>query len=194
MKKGNTVVFGLFKDRASVETAIERLKDSGFRTSDISVLMPEHSLTDDIGHVKSSKVPEGATAGAGTGLVLGGALGWLVGAGALAITGLAPLVAAGPIIAALAGAGVGGTVGGLAGGLIGLGVPEYEAKKYEGRVKEGGILLSVHADDGAWSRKAKDLLEELGAEDIASTSEESSDVDADDIRRRDGVNDRPIIL
>jgi hypothetical protein len=114
------------------------------------------------------------------GAVLGGALGWLAGIGALAIPGLGPFIAAGPIMAALAGAGVGGAVGGLAGALIGMGIPEYEAKRYEGRVKDGGILLSVHCDDSAWTKKAKEILERTGAEDVSSTGEAHSDVDTSD--------------
>ncbi len=171
MKMGNKSVFGIYRNRSAAERAIETLKNSGFRTSDISVLMPEGSYTDDLATLKQTKAPEGATTGAGTGIVLGGTLGWLVGAGVLAVTGLAPLVAAGPIIAALAGAGAGGAVGSLAGGLIGLGVPEYEAKRFEGRVTEGGILLSVHVDDNDWAKKARELLEQTGAEDISSSTE-----------------------
>jgi hypothetical protein len=168
---GNKVVFGIYNNRGAAERAIETLKNSGFRTSDVSVLMPEGSYTVDLATLKQSKAPEGATTGAGAGIVLGGTLGWLVGAGVLAVTGLAPLVAAGPIIAALAGAGAGGAVGSLAGGLIGLGIPEYEAKRFEGRVKEGGILLSVHADDMDWVKKAREILEQTGAEDISSSTE-----------------------
>jgi len=175
MKIGNKVVFGIYRNRVSAERAIETLKDSGFRTSDVSVLMPEGSLTDDLATTKQTKAPEGATAGAGTGILLGGTLGWLVGAGALAVTGLAPLIAAGPIIAALAGAGAGGAIGGLTGGLVGLGLPEYEAKRFEGRVKDGGILLSVHADDSNWVKKAQEILEQTGAEDISSSTEVPSE-------------------
>lgn len=171
MRSGNKVVFGIYKNRAGVEKAIETLRGSGFRMSDISVLLPQGSLSDDFAHIKQTKAPEGATTGAGAGIILGGAFGWLVGAGALALAGLAPLVAAGPIIAALAGAGVGGAVGTLAGALVGMGIPEYEAKRYEGRVKEGGILLSVHSDDSAWVKKAEELLEQTGGEDIASSTE-----------------------
>lgn len=171
MKQGNKVVFGIYQNRASVERAIEMFKTSGFRTADLSVLLPQGSLSDDFAHVKQTKAPEGATAGAGTGMVLGGTLGWLVGAGALAITGLAPLIAAGPIVAALAGAGVGGAVGTLTGGLIGMGIPEYEAKRYETYVKDGGILLSVHADDGEWVKKAEELMEQTGAKDVSSSKE-----------------------
>lgn len=171
MKMGNKAVFGIYRNRSAVERAVETLKNSGFRTSDISVLMPEGSYTDDLATLKQTKAPEGVTAGAGTGMVLGGTLGWLVGAGVLAVTGLAPLVAAGPILAALAGAGAGGAIGSLTGGLVGMGLPEYEAKRFEGRVTEGGILLSVHVDDMDWAKKARELLEQTGAEDISSSTE-----------------------
>lgn len=171
MKSGNKVVFGIYRNRNLVELALERFRDAGFRLADLSVLLPQGSLSDDFAHVKQTKAPEGATTGAGTGLVLGGALGWLAGAGALALTGLAPLIAAGPIIAALAGAGIGGTIGTLAGALIGLGIPEYEAKRFESRVSAGGILLSVHADDSDWVKRAEDLMQQTGAEDISSSTE-----------------------
>jgi hypothetical protein len=169
----NTAVFGIYRDRAGVEGAVEALKTADFRNSDISVLFPENEGTKDFAHEKNTKAPEGATTGAGTGALLGGGLGWLVGIGALAIPGLGPFIAAGPIMAALAGAGVGGTVGGLAGALIGMGIPEYEAKRYEGRVKDGGILLSVHSDNSEWTKKAKEILERTGAEDVSSTGEAS---------------------
>ena len=129
----------------------------------------------DFAHKKNTKAPEGATAGAGTGVVLGGALGWLVGIGALAIPGLGPFIAAGPIMAALAGAGIGSAVGGLTGALIGMGIPEYEAKRYEGRVKDGGILISVHSDGSEWTKRAKEILERTGAQDISSAGESSAD-------------------
>ena len=129
---------------------------------------------------KATKGPEGATAGATTGAVVGGTLGLLAGIGALAIPGLGPLIAAGPIVAALSGIGAGGVVGGLTGGLIGMGIPEYEAKRYEGRVKEGGILLSIHCDNSDWTKKAKNLLEQTGAEDISSTGESSADYEKTD--------------
>jgi hypothetical protein len=172
---GKTAVFGIYPAYASVEYGVEALKAGGFNHEDISVLFPEGSSSKDFAHEKGTKAPEGATAGAGTGVVLGGALGWLVGVGALAIPGLGPFIAAGPIMAALAGAGVGGTVGGLTGALIGMGIPEYEAKRYEGRVKDGGILLSVHCDSSDWTKRAKEILERTGAQDISSTSEASSD-------------------
>jgi hypothetical protein len=167
----NVSVFGIFDTRFSTEKAVERLKGSGFRMSDISVLMPDKASTHEFAHEKHTKAPEGAAAGASTGLVIGGTLGWLAGLGALAIPGVGPLVAAGPIMAAIAGAGVGGTVGGVSGALVGLGIPEYEAKRYEGSVKDGGILLSVHCDDTDSIKHAKELLEVTGAHDIASSSE-----------------------
>lgn len=176
----NTAVFGIYPSLASVEISVDELKSAGFRNTDISVLFPESAGTRDFAHEKSTKAPEGATTGAGTGAVVGGALGWLMGIGALAIPGLGPFIAAGPIMAALAGAGVGGTVGGVAGALIGMGIPEYEAKRYEGRVKEGGILLSVHSDNSDWTKRAKDILKRTGAQDIASTGEASADEPASD--------------
>jgi hypothetical protein len=172
MKKGNTVVFGIFDSRPQVESCVDLLKVQGFRNSDISMLMSDPEETRDLAHEKSTKAPEGATAGAAGGAVLGGAFGWLVGIGSLAIPGIGPFVAAGPIMAALAGATVGGALGGVSGALIGLGIPEYEAKRYEGYVKEGGILLSVHSDSSEWTKRAKELLKTSGARDISSTSEE----------------------
>jgi hypothetical protein len=171
----NTAVFGIYPTRTSVDSAVDALKAAEFRNQDISVLFPENTGTKDFAHEKNTKAPEGASTGAGTGAVLGGSLGWLAGIGALAIPGLGPFIAAGPIMAALAGAGVGGVVGGLTGALVGMGIPEYEAKRYEGRVKDGGILLSVHSDDSKWTKKAKEILERTGAQDISSTGEASSD-------------------
>jgi len=171
----NTAAFGIYSNRAAVENAVDELKAAGYRNTDISVLFPENVGTKDFAHEKHTKAPEGATTGAGTGLVVGGTLGWLAGIGALAIPGLGPFIAAGPIMAALAGAGVGGTVGGVVGALIGMGIPEYEAKRYEGRVKDGGILLSVHCDNSEWTRKGKEILERTGAEDVASTGESAAD-------------------
>jgi hypothetical protein len=139
------------------------------------VLFPENVGSKDFAHQKGTKAPEGASTGAGAGVLVGGGLGWLAGIGALAIPGLGPFIAAGPIMAALAGAGVGGTVGGITGALIGMGIPEYEAKRYEGRVKDGGILLSVHSDSSEWTKRAKDILERTGAQNISSTSEASAD-------------------
>lgn len=169
----NTAVFGIYRDRAGVERGLDSLNAGGFSNADVSVLFPENEGTRDFATEKSTKAPEGASAGAGTGAVLGGGLGWLVGIGALAIPGLGPFIAAGPIVAALAGAGVGGAVGGLTGALVGMGIPEYEAKRYEGRVKDGGILVSVHTDNSDETKLAKDILEQSGAQDISSTGEAS---------------------
>jgi Protein of unknown function (DUF3341) len=171
----NKAVFGIYPTYASVETAVDTLKREGFRSTDISVLFPANVGGRDFAHEKGTKAPEGASTGAGTGAVAGGVLGWLAGIGALAIPGVGPFIAAGPIMAALAGASVGGAVGGIAGALIGMGIPEYEAKRYEGRVKDGGILLSVHTDDSDWADRAKKVLERTGATDIASASEASAE-------------------
>jgi len=143
-------------------------------------LFPEGAGTKEFAHEKSTKAPEGASTGAGTGVVLGGAIGWLLGIGAIAIPGLGPFIAAGPIMAALAGAGVGSAVGGIAGALIGMGIPEYEAKRYEGRVKNGGILLSAHSDNSDWTKRAKEILKRTGAQDISSTGEAASDDTSED--------------
>lgn len=167
----NTAVFGIFRTEQELDFAISKLRLAGFRNTDISILMPQSLGTKDMGAEKHTKGPEGATAGATTGAVLGGALGWLAGVGALAIPGLGPLIAAGPIMAMLAGAGVGAAVGGISGSLIGMGIPEYEAKRYEGLVKEGKILISIHCDDREWVRKARDILGNCGAQDIASAGE-----------------------
>jgi len=172
----NTAVFGIYSTEAAVELGVDALRAAGFRNTDISVLFPENIGTKDFAHTKGTKAPEGASAGAGTGAVVGGALGWLVGIGSLAIPGVGPFIAAGPIMAALAGAGVGGALGGVTGALVGMGIPEYEAKRYEGRVVKGGILLSVHSDDSEWTSRAKNILEETGAEDISSTGETKGDV------------------
>lgn len=176
----NTAAFGIYSTRTSVENAVEELKAAGYRNTDISVLFPENIGTKDFAHEKHTKAPEAATTGAGTGAVVGGALGWLAGIGALAIPGLGPFIAAGPIMAALAGAGVGGAMGGVVGALVGMGIPEYEAKRYEGRIKSGGILLSVHCDNSEWTRRAKDILKSTGAEDVSSTGESSADFSGSD--------------
>src|SRR6187401_1521187 len=140
----NTSAFGIYPNRAALEMGIQALKDANFRAEDISVLLPGNVGSKDFAHEKDTKAPEGATTGATTGAVVGGVLGWLAGIGALAIPGLGPFIAAGPIMAALAGLGVGGAIGGLIGALVGLGIPEYEAKRYEGRIRAGGVLASVH--------------------------------------------------
>src|SRR6202046_3790411 len=171
----NTAVFGIYPSYVSVENGVDALRSAGFRNEDISALFPEGAGTRDFAHEKSTKAPEGATTGGGTGVVLGGAMGWLLGIGAIAIPGLGPFIAAGPIMAALAGAGVGGALGGIAGALIGPGIPEYEAKRYEGRVKDGGILLSVHSETSDEIKRAKAILEGTGAQDISSTGEAAGD-------------------
>ncbi len=180
MSGKNTAAFGIYSSRSSVETAVNRLKDAGYRNTDISVLFPHNEGSKDFATAKGTKAPEGAVAGAGAGAVVGGALGWLAGIGMLAIPGVGPFIAAGPIMAALAGAGVGGAVGGVGGALIGMGIPEYLAKRYEGRIKKGGILLSVHCDDSEWTKKAEAILKETGAEDVSSTAESKADYQTTD--------------
>ncbi|HSZ63437.1 MAG TPA: hypothetical protein VK828_16675 [Terriglobales bacterium] len=176
----NTAVFGLYSTYSSVEAAVDAFQAAGFRNTDISVLFPENVGTKDFAVKKGTKAPEGTATGVTTGAVVGGGLGWLAGIGALAIPGLGPFIAAGPIMAALAGVGVGGAIGGIAGALIGMGIPEYEAKRYEGRIKEGGILLSVHSDSSDWTKRAKIILEQTGAQDIASTGESKADFSKSD--------------
>ena len=175
MAQKNTAVFAIFKNRKEVEESVNRLIADGFRDEDISVLLPENKGTKDFAHEKHTKAPEGTTAGAGAGAVVGGTLGLLAGIGALAIPGLGPFIAAGPIMGALAGAGTGGVVGGLIGALVGMGIPEYEAKRYEGMVKAGRILLSVHCDNSDWVKRAKGVLERTGGEHISSTGESGAD-------------------
>jgi len=178
MSTKNKAVFGIYKTRADAERAVDTLKTDGFFTSDISVLMPEGNSSHEFAHSKGTKAPEGAATGASAGAVIGGTLGLLAGIGVLAIPGIGPFIAAGPIMAAMAGVGVGGAVGGVTGALIGLGMPEYEAKRYEGFVKNGGILLSVHTDSADQLTKAKTCLESTGAHDISSTSESRGDLKA----------------
>ena len=172
------VVFGLFDNRVQVENAIDGLRAAGFREDDMSALLPDIDATKELAHEKHTKAPEGALAGAGVGGAVGGTLGLLLGIGALAIPGLGPFIAAGPIMATLAGAGVGGAVGTLTGALIGMGIPEYEAKRYETFLHKGGSLLSVHADDGEWAKRARVLLDQFGAHDIDKTSEASGSKEA----------------
>jgi hypothetical protein len=174
----NKSVFGIYLTRSDVETAVTALKDVGFSTSDISVLLPENLGSRELVTEKGTKAPEGATIGAGSGAAVGGALGWLVGLGALAIPGIGPVIAAGPLVAALAGIGVGGALGGFAGALVGVGIPEYEAKRYEGRLLKGGILLAVHCETSDEINRAKRIMEVSGGEDIASAGEASADRNA----------------
>jgi hypothetical protein len=183
MANKNNAVFGIYPDRVSVEEAVDALRAAGFRGTDISVLFQENQGTKDFAHEKNTKAPEGATTGGLVGGISGGVLGWLTGIGALAIPGLGPLVAAGPIVAALAGVGAVGAVGGLIGALAGMGLPEYEAKRFEGRIKQGGVLMSVHCDNGDWVKRAKELLRRSGAEGVDSTTESNADY---------FVSDRPL--
>src|SRR5580700_852921 len=166
-------VFGIAKSESQAIMIADQLKAAGFSADDVSVLFPDKKGTKDFAHEQNTKAPEGAATGAGVGGVFGGALGWIVGIGALTIPGLGPFIAAGPIMAALAGAAGGAAIGGLTGALIGMGIPEYEAKRYEGKVKDGNILMSVHTEDGKERDRAKKIFESGGAEDISYTGEAS---------------------
>lgn len=166
-------VFCIATSRDQAERIVNRLKTANFSNNDISVLFPDKGTTRDFAHEKNTKAPEGAVAGAGTGGVIGGALGWVAGIGALAIPGVGPFIAAGPIVAALSGVALGATVGGIAGGLIGLGIPEIEAKRYEGKVKAGNILVSVHTENSEEITQAKNIFTTAGAQDICTTGEAS---------------------
>jgi hypothetical protein len=170
------VAYAVFADRGRFEAALEDLRNAGFRNSDISAIIPERDrTTKDLAAEINTKAPEGTATGAGAGAAVGGVLGWLVGIGALTIPGVGPLVAAGPIVAALAGAGAVGATGGLVGGLIGAGIPEIEAKRYAGRIRDGGYLISVHCDNREWAKRAKEILEAASGEDVVSTSESRAD-------------------
>jgi hypothetical protein len=169
----NTAAFGICKSRAQAESCVDALISGGFRSDDISVLAPDLHTTKELATEKNTKAPEGTATGATAGGAVGGTLGLLAGIGALAIPGLGPFIAAGPIMGALAGLGVGAAAGGLIGALVGMGIPEYEAKRYEGRVKDGGILVSVHCDDSDWVKRAEDILKHNGAEDISSAGEKA---------------------
>ena len=166
-------VFCIARDEAQACRIVDSLKHNGFSDNDVSVLLSDRQGTRDFAHEKSTKAPEGTATGVTTGGILGGAIGWLAGIGALAIPGIGPLIAAGPILAALSGAAIGAAAGGLTGALIGLGIPEYEAKRYEGKVRSGNILISVHAEDGEEVRRAREIFEQNNAEDIASAGEEA---------------------
>jgi hypothetical protein len=169
----NTAAFAIFPSRSAAEQAVNQLTAAGFSTQDVSVLMADRSGTRDFATEKNTKTPEGATTGVGVGGAVGGTIGLLAGIGAIAIPGVGPLIAAGPLMGALAGLGVGGTVGGIVGALVGMGIPEYEAKRYEGRVNDGGTLVSVHCDSSEEVSRAKDVLEAAGGEDVASAGEKS---------------------
>ena len=175
MPAKNKAVFGIYSSHLDAENAVNGLKLAGFRNTDVSVLFPENEGNKDLAMTRSTKAPEGTAAGASSGAVVGGIIGWLAGAGLLAIPGLGMFIAAGPLIAALSGVGVGGVFGGVAGALVGLGSPEYEAKRYEGRIRRGGILLSVHCDDSDWVKTARLILQQTGAEDVSATTEAKAD-------------------
>jgi len=177
-------VFGLVDNQSQAERIVDELRNAGFSNNDISVLFPDKTGTRDFAHEQHTKAPEGAATGAATGGVLGGVAGWLVGIGTLAIPGLGPFIAAGPIMAALAGAGVGAAAGGLTGALIGMGMPEYEAKLYEGKIKEGNILIAVHSENRDETKRAKDIFERAGAHDVSYAGEEDVDRDEDERTRR----------
>jgi hypothetical protein len=164
-------VFCIATTEVQAEDIVSQLKNEGFSNDDISVLFPDKTGTKDFAHEKHTKAPEATVKGAGTGGVLGGVLGWLAGIGTLAIPGLGPFIAAGPILAALSGAALGAAVGGVAGALVGMGIPEYEAKRYEGRVREGNFLISVHAENGQEADRVKDVFKEAGAQDISVSRE-----------------------
>jgi len=184
MAAKNTAVFGIYRDRPGAEEAANALCTAGFRGADISVLFQENEGTKDLAHEKSTKAPEGLAAGVIAGGILGGVLGWLTGMGTLTIPDLGALAAAGPIVAALAGIGALGIVGAILGALIGLGEPEYEAKRFRGRIKRGDALLSVHCDNADWVKRAKSLLRQTGALSIAKASESKADF---------SVSDRPML-
>jgi hypothetical protein len=169
----NTAAFGLFHTTDQAERCVDMLTAAGFRSDDVSVLAPDAKSTKDFATEKNTKAPEGTTAGVTAGGAIGGTLGLLAGIGALAIPGLGPFIAAGPIMGALAGLGAGAATGGLIGALVGMGLPEYEAKRYEGHLKDGGVLLSVHCDNSDWVDKAKETLKRAGAQDISSSGEKA---------------------
>jgi hypothetical protein len=171
-----TAVFGIYQNAKQADRTVDDLLAAGFSNDDISVLLPDNEGTKDFAHDKSTKAPEGTAAGVTTGGIIGGTLGLLAGIGVLAIPGVGPFIAAGPIMSALAGLGAGGAFGGLIGALVGMGIPEYEAKRYEGHIKAGGILLSVHCDTSEQITRAKDLLKHTGAQDISSSSEARADL------------------
>ena len=175
MSGKNTAVFGIFRDLPHVQVAVDALRDHGFREEDVSVLAAENKGTKDLAVERHTKGPEGLSTGASAGAVIGGAFAVLASLGTIVIPGLGPFLAAGPIVSALAGIGGGGVAGGIIGGLIGVGMPEFEAKRYEGLIKEGRVLLSVHCDNSEWVKRAKDTLRRMGGDHIASAGESSAD-------------------
>ena len=175
MADRDIATFALCADQAALERGINDLRAAGFRNSDVSVLMQDTPGTKSLAHEAHTKAPEGAATGAGAGAVVGGVLGWLIGIGALAVPGIGPFIAAGPIVAALAGVGAAGAAGGLIGALVGVGIPEYEAKQYEGRLRNGHLLLSVHSDDSKWAKRAAEVLKNAGGQHIGSSAEAPAD-------------------
>jgi len=190
----NTAAFGIYRNRADAERGVDALVSAGFSNSDISVLLADKQSSKEFAHEKNTKAPEGTTTGVVSGGAVGGTLGLLAGIGALAIPGVGPFIAAGPIMGALAGIGVGGAVGGLVGALVGMGIPEYEAKRYEGHMREGGVLLSVHCDSSDEVGRAKDILKQTGAEDISSAGEKavSTHGATDEARDTVGIGSRSV--
>ncbi len=166
-----TAVFCIAATNKQAEEIVDQLRTSGFQSDDISVLFPDRLGSHDFAHINNTKTPEGIATGVGAGVAVGGALGWLAGIGAIAIPGIGPMIAAGPILAALSGAAIGGTLGGVGGALIGMGIPEYEAKRYEGKIKDGNILISVHTENSEEAEVAKRVFKDAGAADIASAWE-----------------------
>jgi hypothetical protein len=167
----NKVIFCIASTEPQARQIANHLKAAGFSGNDISVVFPDKTGSRDFAHEQHTRAPEGAAAGAGAGGVLGGGLGWVIGIGAVGIPGVGPFIAAGPIMAALAGAAVGAAAGGLTGALVGLGSPEYQAKRYEGRILAGNILISVHAEDATEVDRANDIFKREGAEDISYAGE-----------------------
>ncbi len=169
----NQSVFGIYLTRTSVESAVDILKSSGFSNADVSVLLPESANSSELATEQTTKLPEGAAVGVGSGAAVGGALGWLIGIGALAIPGIGPVVAAGPLLAALVGIGIGGALGGFSGALVGMGIPEYEAKEYEGQILKGGILVAVRCQTDEEVSRAKQAFSKSAARDVAVSRETS---------------------
>jgi len=167
----STSVYGIYRNRVDLEDAVDMLLEAGFRNADISALLSDNASDKEFAHTKNTKGPEGTT----TGTAIGGALGWLAGIGAVAIPGLGPFIVAGPIMGTLGGLGAGGAIGGIVGALAGMGIPEYEAKRYEGMIQDGGMLVSVRSHNSDWTRRAKELFGQTGAKDIGSASEGSAD-------------------
>ena len=192
----NTAVFGMYDTRTATEEAVSALMAAHFRKADISALFPDNAGSKDLAHEKSTKAPEAATTGAAAGAIAGGVLGWFIGIGVLTVPHAGPLVAAGPFVAALAGIGALGVLAGLVCGLIGLGVPEYEAKRYDGRIKHGGVLLSVHCDNPDWVKRAREIMRRTGAEDVSQASEAHADFAVSDKpmpRTRTAITEDPTV-